>query len=82
MAKNTKKTSKKVASQASKILKDDSASQVQKKLAGAALSQASSSKQTGAKMEEIASKVLQSDKYNDTTKQLAGSVLSQSNKDR
>jgi hypothetical protein len=82
MTKNTKKTSKKVASKAAKILKDDSASQVQKKLAGAALSQANSSKQTGAAMEEIASKVLQSDKYNETTKELAGSVLSQSNKDR
>jgi hypothetical protein len=82
MSKNTKKTSKKVASQAGKVLQNDNASKVQKKLAASALSQTKSSNQTGSDMEEFASKVLKSDKYNETTKKLAGSVLSQSNKER
>ena len=82
MSKNTKKTSKAVASKASKTLTDPNASKTAKKLAGSALAQKSTSKQTGAQMEDFASKVLQSDKYSKDTKELAGSVLSQSNKGR
>lgn len=79
---NNKKTGKDVSSLASSVLKDKGSSNVQKTLAGSALSQANTKNQTGSKMEDLASKVLKSDKYNDTTKTLAGSILSQSNKKR
>ena len=82
MSKNTKKTSKAVASLAAKILKDPNTSPTAKKLAGAALSQSSTTNQTGADMEKIASDVLKSDRYNDDTKTLAGAVLAQCNKNR
>ncbi len=82
MGKNTKKTSKSVASKAAKTLTDPNASITAKKLAGSALAQKSTNKQTGSQMEDFASKVLQSDKYSKDTKELAGSVLSQSNKER
>jgi len=80
--KNTKQTSTSVASLASKILRNESSSAIQKELAGSAMAQASTGKQTGAEMETKASQVLESDKYNATTKTLAASVLSQSNKER
>ena len=79
---NGKKTSSKIASHAAKILNSKQSSEIQKQLAGSALSQASRVKQTGSSMEGVASKALQSSKYNRTTKTLAGSVLSQSNKKR
>lgn len=82
MAKNTKKTSKGIASLAAKTLQDKGTSATAKKLAASALSQADRAKQTGSKLEDLASKVLDSDKYSKGTKQLAGSVLSQSNKKR
>ncbi|MDC0689151.1 hypothetical protein POF53_16265 [Mitsuaria sp. RG] len=82
MPKNTKQTSSTVATLASEVLRSDSASAIQKELAGSAMSQASTGKQTSAEMEAKASRVLDSDKYNATTKALAGSVLSQSNKER
>ena len=82
MGKNTKKTSKKVASLAAKTLNDPNASGIQKSLAGAALSQFGTGKQTGAEMEEKAARVLQSDKYATDTLALAGSVTSQANKKR
>jgi hypothetical protein len=82
MSKNKKQTSKSVASQAAKILKDKSASKTAKRLAGSALAQSSNNKQTGSELEDLASKVIQSDKFSDNTKSLAGSVLSQSNKKR
>ncbi len=68
MTKNKKASSSDIRSKAS---------QIQKKLAGSALSQSDPNKQTGSEMEEIATQVLQSNKYSDTTKSLAGSVLSQ-----
>ena len=82
MAKNTKETSTRIASLAAKILQNGKASQIQKSLAGSALSQSGSSKQTGATMETKAAKVLSSGKYAEETKELAASVLSQSNKSR
>ena len=82
MPKNTKQTSTSVASLASKILRNESSSAIQKELAGSAMAQASTGKQTGAEMETKDSQVLESDKYNATTKTLAASVLSQSNKER
>lgn len=82
MARNTKKTSKQIASLASKVLNDNTASKIAKELAGSALSQKQSNNQTGAEMEDKASKVLRSNKYSKETKKLAASVLSQSNKNR
>lgn len=76
MANNKKQTSKPIASLSSDILKDPNASQIQKSLAGSALSQAKSKHQTGSEMEDVASKVIKSPKYNETTKLLAGSILS------
>ena len=77
-----KKSSKPVASEAAKILRDKSASATAKKLAGSVLSQVDRSKDTGAELEDLASKVLKSSKYSEETKTLAGSVLSQSKKGR
>lgn len=79
---NSKQSSESVASLASEVLRDPSASATQKSLAASVLSQSSSAKETGKAMETKASQVLQSDKYSETTKTLAGSVLSQSNKKR
>ncbi len=77
MTKNKKASSSDIRSKAAKILKDPKTSQIQKKLAGSALSQSDPNKQTGSEMEEIAAQVLQGNRYSDTTKSLAGSVLSQ-----
>ena len=79
---NSKQSSSKLASQASTILSDKNASQIQKSLAGSVLSQAKTTHQTGAEMEAKASSVMKSDKYSTQTKSLAASVLSQSNKER
>lgn len=82
MGKNTKRTSKKVASLAATTLNDPNASAIQKSLAASALAQANTGKQTGAEMEEKAARVLQSEKYADDTLTLAGSVTAQANKKR
>ncbi|RZG68499.1 hypothetical protein EXE25_05120 [Acinetobacter bouvetii] len=75
-------TSNKVSTLASEVLRKPKSSNIQKELAGSALSQTHSSKQTESEMEPKASKVLQSGKYSDTAKMLAASVLSQSNKEK
>ena len=77
-----KKSSKQVASEAARILRNENASATAKKLAGSVLSQANRSKDTGAELEDLASRVLKSPKYSEETKTLAGSVLSQSKKER
>lgn len=82
MSINNKSTGKKISKLAANVLNDKNSSDIQKKLAGSALSQTRNLKQTGAEMEDIASKALSSNKYNDITKKLAGSILSQSNKKR
>ena len=79
---NKKTTSEKIASLAAQVLVNKDSSEIAKKMAGSALSQANKGSETGGKMEDLASKVLKSDKYNDVTKKLAASVLSQSNKKR
>lgn len=81
-SKNTKQTSKKVASLAAETLNNPSASKTAQRLAGSALSQKSSGNQTSSEMETLASTVLGSEKYSVATKTLAGTVLSQSNKER
>lgn len=82
MAFNSKGTSKGMASEASKVLRNRTASATAKSLAGSALAQAGTAKQTGARLEYRASQVLGSSRYGASTKALAGSVLSQSNKKR
>lgn len=79
---NKKATSEKIASLAAQVLVYKNSSDIAKKLAGSALSQATKGNETGSVMEDIASNVLKSNKYSDTTKSLAASVLSQSNKKR
>jgi len=82
MSINKKKTSKKVATLASKILRDENSSKIAKSFAGSAMSQAGTDKQTGADLEAKASEILKSKKYNAETKTLAATVLSQSNQER
>ncbi|MGF6331161.1 hypothetical protein ABH909_004039 [Pseudomonas sp. BS3782 TE3695] len=82
MKKNSKQSSAKVATLASEILRDSTASAIAKSLAASTLAQTNSGKQTSVEMEAKAGKVLQSDKYSDETKSLAASVVSQSNKAR
>lgn len=79
---NKKVSSKKLASEASDIMKSDFSSRIQKSLAASVLSQRNPGKVSGKEMEAKASKVLQSDKYSEKTKSLAASVLSQSDKNR
>ena len=53
MGKNSKQTTKDIASLAAKTLREPNASEIAKQLAGAALSQSSTNKQTGDSMETI-----------------------------
>lgn len=82
MSKNTKKTSKKVATLAAKTLNNSSSADIAKRFAACALAQSGTDKQTSAEMEEQAGRVLRDDKYSKETKSLAASVLSQANKER
>jgi hypothetical protein len=75
-----KKTSKSVATLASKVMRNPNSSDIQKSLAASALSQSNSKNITSERVESLASMALQSSKYNSTTKTLAGTVLSQSTK--
>jgi len=71
------KTSARVASLASKVLKDPGASKIAKQLAGAALSQTGTSKQSSAKTASAAGKALADDRSSRSTRTLAGSVETQ-----
>ncbi len=82
MAKNTKQTSKKVATIAARALHKESTSKIQKALAGSALSQVDPDKETGKRMEQLASQALRDERTSKDTKTLAAAVLSQSNKER
>lgn len=82
MSKNVRQTSPKIASVAGKTLGSESASSIQKSLAGSALRQSGSPAQTGAKTEDRASRALDNPNSSKVTKTLAGSVVSQSNKAR
>ncbi len=82
MAVNTKQTSSRVASIAGSTLQSDSASAVQRSLAGSALRQAGTPAQTGARIESRASSALDNSRSAATTRTLAGSVVSQSNRKR
>ena len=76
---NKKSSGQKLSTQASKIMRSNNSSQIQKSLAASVLSQR---KITGKAMETKASMVMNSNKYSGTTKSLAASVLSQSDKNR
>ncbi|CCG87723.1 hypothetical protein [Erwinia piriflorinigrans] len=82
MSHNSKKTSGSLASVAAKTLHDPNASDLQKALAGSALSQSGSANQTSGAMEHKASAALHDPNSDELTKKLAGSVLSQANKER
>ena len=78
---NKKSSGQKLSTQASKIMRSNNSSQIQKSLASV-LSQRNTGKITGKAMETKASMVMNSNKYSGTTKSLAASVLSQSDKNR
>jgi hypothetical protein len=78
----SKSTGSKVATAAGRTLNDPNASQLQKSLAGSALSQSGAAKITGKAMEAKASSALQNPRSASTTKALAGSLVSQSVKKR
>jgi hypothetical protein len=82
MGANTKQTSQRVASTASKTLRSPSSSAAQKSIAGSALRQAGTSAQTGAKVEGTASRALDNPRSSKVTQTLAGSVVSQSSRKR
>lgn len=82
MGTNTKQTSPRVASTAGRTLQSDSASALQRSLAGSALRQAGTPAQTGARTESKASGALDNSRSAATTRTLAGSVVSQSNRKR
>jgi hypothetical protein len=79
-AKNTKRSSARIAKLAAERLQDSKASQVAKNLAASALSQRSGSKQTGSQMEGVAVRALPNDRSAEATKELADSVLVQANR--
>lgn len=79
---NKKGSGQKISTKASKIMRSNNISQIQKSLAASVLSQRSTGKITGSAMESKASKVMNSNKYSGTTKSLAASVLAQSDKSR
>ena len=74
---NKKSSGQKLSTQASKIMRSNNSSQIQKSLAASVLSQRNTGKITGKAME-----AMNSNKYSGTTKSLAASVLSQSDKNR
>ncbi|ABZ74901.1 conserved hypothetical protein [Shewanella halifaxensis HAW-EB4] len=82
MAKNSKRTTKQLASTAAKFLSDANSSKIKKHLSGSVLAQSRTTKQTGKKMESELSAILKSSKYDKDTKMLAASLLSQSNSSR
>ena len=82
MGKNAKQTGQDVAALAARLLNNSSASEIQRKLAGAALTQSRTGKQTGAAMEDLAAKALADKRSAAETKKLAASLVSQSNKRR
>ncbi|AUB31237.1 hypothetical protein [Spiroplasma floricola] len=76
-----KKTTKKIASKASRVLKDGRFSDQSKSVAASALSQVEDNKNTSDELASKASEILR-DKgtFSDTSKSIAGSTLSQKEK--
>jgi hypothetical protein len=82
MPRNNKRTSSKIASEASRTLRNPRASARAKSLAGSALSQRDPKKQTGKAMEGKAAKAVFGRGASASMRRTGGSVLSQSNKSR
>ena len=76
MAKN-EKTSGKVATKASGVLRSSSASMAAKSVAGSALAQAGTNKSTSAPVASKAARILYSDTSSKTNRTVAASVLTQ-----
>lgn len=74
---NPKETSDRIAHLASVVLKRESATHLEKELAGSALAQHHTAKQTSAKIASLAAKVLADHSCIFEAKELAGSVLAQ-----
>ena len=79
MSKN-EKTSPKVASAASTILRSSSATKIERSVAGSALSQARTAKVTSAAVAAKAARTLDRVKASAASKSVAGSVLTQKTK--
>jgi len=78
---NTRKTSTKIGSLASKVLRDPNASSEEKSLAASALSQSSkSNRATSKEIETKASKIFRDHTATEEARSLAASIISQSNK--
>ncbi len=73
----TEKSSPRISSTASQVLRDAAASSTAKSLAGSALSQSRSSKETSAAIATKAAKALDDGRSSRSTRSLAGSVLTQ-----
>ena len=71
------KTSEKLASHSSKVMRDPYATKTSKSLAGSALSQTRTDKKTSSKVATKASEVMNDKRSSKSSKSLAGSVLSQ-----
>ena len=71
------KTSEKLASHSSKVMRDPYATKTAKSLAGSALSQTRTDKKTSSKVATKASEVMNDKRSSQSSKSLAGSVLSQ-----
>ena len=82
MARNNKKSSKRVSHIAAQTLNNPEASPIQKSLAGSVLSQTGTANQTSGELQTIASAALKDPSSDETTQTLAGSVVSQSTPDR
>lgn len=79
---NEKATSKDMASKASRILRDGSASKDARSLAASVLSQRDPSRQTGSKIEDLARKLFTDKSVSDDVRSLAASAMSQANRER
>ncbi len=73
-------TSKKVATSASKVMRDPKASKAEKSVAASALTQKGSTEKTSAKVASSASKVLNDPKASKAAKSAAASALTQKTK--
>lgn len=79
---NEKTTSQSMASKASRVLRDKSASKDARSLAASVLSQRDPSKQTGSKIEDLARKLFTDKASSDEVRSLAASAMSQANRER
>ena len=80
MSKNSKQTSHDIASLASDVLRDPTASKEEKSLAASVLAQSSNQKETGKEVEKLASRMLKDAHADSVAKRLAASALAQAHK--